>query len=179
MTQLKNALLRTLQFIALVSTGLSAGVALAHLLELPNKRLLGAQDYLLVQQHLYEGFGRVIGPIETVALISAATCAALLLRQHISFVLTLLAVATFIAAQVIWQLHNGPVNEVVATWTAASLPPDWTSYRDRWELAHAARAGFYTVGLGLLSLSVLVEAWRIGSAATRDDATRERTITAP
>ena len=155
MTRLKTVTLRTLQFIALVSTGLSAGVAFTHLLELPNKRLLTAQDYLFVQQHLYEGFGRVIGPVETVALVSAALAAALLRKRRVPLILTLLAVAGLIAAQIIWQLHNGPVNEAVATWTAATLPPDWTRYRDRWEVAHAVRAGLYTVGLGLLSLSVL------------------------
>lgn len=155
-----NLILRTSQGVALVCAGLSAGVGFAHLLELPNKRLLSAQEYLFVQQRLYEGFGRVIGPIETVALLGTAVAAVLLRKRRAPFIVSLLALISFVAAQIIWQLHNGPVNQAVEAWTAATLPPDWTSYRDRWEVAHAVRAGLYTLGLGVLSFSVLLETRR-------------------
>jgi hypothetical protein len=60
-----------------------------------------------------------------------------------------------IAAQVVWQLHNGPVNQAVDSWTVATMPSDWMTYRDRWEYAHATRAGLHTVSLGALILSML------------------------
>jgi hypothetical protein len=42
------------------------------------------------------------------------------------------------------------VNAKVAGWTASSLPPDWSSYRDQWEAAHAVSAAL--AGIALLVL---------------------------
>jgi len=141
--------------IAVVTTGLSAGVALAHLLELPNKMLLAAEDYLWVQQRLYEGFGRVLGPIEAIAFLSAIAFTVLIRNQRLSLLWSLLASIGIALALVIWQWHNGPVNTAVATWTVETLPTDWMTYRDRWEYAHAVRAGLYTLSLGALTLAVV------------------------
>lgn len=152
-----NATLKAAQFLALLLSGLSAGVSLAHLLELPNKIAFSAQDYLLVQQHIYEGFGRVIGVVEPVALLGTLVTAVLVRRRRVPFLLTLFALVGFVAAQVVWQLHNGPVNQAVDSWTVATMPLDWMTYRDLWEYAHATRAVLYTVGLGALILSVLTD----------------------
>lgn len=148
-------ILKTAQFAALLLTGLSAGIAFAHLLKLPNKMILSAQDYLLVQQHIYNGWGRVVGPIETYALLAAIVVGVLTRKLCVSFLLTLFAVMCLIAAQVVWQLHNGPVNQAVDSWTVATMPSDWITYRDRWEYAHATRTGLHTVGLGALILSMV------------------------
>lgn len=150
-----NTTLKTALFVALLLTGLSAGVAFAHFLELPNKMALSATDYLLVQQHLYEGFGRVIGPIEQGAFLAAIAAAVLVRKRLAPFFLTLLAVVCCVAALIVWQLYNGSVNQAVASWTAATMPSDWMTYRDHWEYAHATRAVLYTISLGALSLSAL------------------------
>jgi hypothetical protein len=42
--------LNTVRFISLLSTALALSVALAHLLELPNKMKLSREDYLTVQR---------------------------------------------------------------------------------------------------------------------------------
>lgn len=152
-----NATLKTARFVALFATGLSAGVALSHLLELPNKMPLEARDYLLVQQHLYEGFGRVVGSIELVAFLATVVVVVLVRRRRIPFLLTLFALMCLAIAQVVWQLHNGPVNQAVDTWTATTMPSNWMTYRDRWEYAHAARAMLYTVGFGAIALCVLID----------------------
>ena len=153
-----NITLKTALFVALLLTGLSAGVAFAHLLELPNKMVLSAQDYLLVQQHLYEGFGRVVGSIEQGAFLAAITVAVLVRKRLVPFLLTSLAVVCCVAALILWQIYNGPVNQAVDSWTVATMPSNWMTYRDRWEYAHATRAVLYTIGLGALSLSALTGA---------------------
>ena len=84
--------MRALGCSAIVLTGLSAGVALAHLLELPNKMLLSATDYLFVQQRLYEGFGQVLGPIELGASASAIALAVLFRKRRSTFLLAIAAV---------------------------------------------------------------------------------------
>lgn len=149
--------LKTAQFFALLLTGLSAGVAFAHLLELPNKMVLSAQDYLVVQQHIYNGFGRVVGPIETFALFAALIVGVLVRKRRIPFLLTLFAIICLAASLLVWQLHNGPVNQAVDSWTAATMPLDWMIYRNRWEYAHATRAGLYTISLSMFILSILID----------------------
>lgn len=144
--------MRALGCSAIVLTGLSAGVALAHLLELPNKMLLSATDYLFVQQRLYEGFGQVLGPIELGASASAIALAVLFRKRRSTFLLAIAAVVLNMFALIVWQVHNGPVNIAVEAWTTNSVPTDWTNWRDRWEYAHATRAILYTLSLGVLSL---------------------------
>lgn len=111
--------------------------------------------FLFVQQHIYEGWGRVVGPLELYGLIAAIAVGILVRKQRLPFFLTLSAVICALVAQVIWQLHNGPVNQAVDSWTLSSMPSNWTNYRDRWEYAHAVRAGLYSVSLITLILSLL------------------------
>lgn len=150
------------RFIALLLGGLSAGVALTHLLELPNKMILSTKNYLFVQQHLYEGFGRVVGLIELGAFLATFVVIVLVRRRHVPFLLTLLAVMCFAVAQIVWQLHNAPVNQAVDGWTVTTMPSDWRTYRDRWEYAHAVRAMLYTVGFSAIALSVLTDSVSTG-----------------
>lgn len=152
-----NQLSKILAFTTIVSTGLSAGVAFAHLLELPNKMSLSAENYLWVQQSLYEGFGQVLGPIEVVAFLSAIAVTVLLRKQRHSFRWSLLASICISLALIVWQLHNGPVNTSVETWTVDALPANWMTYRARWEYAHAARFGLYLLGFSASLMSVLVK----------------------
>lgn len=170
-----NATLKTARFVALLATALSAGVALAHLLELPNKIALSQQDYLFVQQHLYTGFGRVVGLIELVAFLATIVIVVLLRKRRVSFLLTLFALICLAVAQVVWQLHNGSVNQAVDTWTPTTMPSDWMTYRDRWEYAHATRAVLYLVGFSAIALSVLMDSQisrRVGDATVQHGSNR-------
>ena len=141
---------KILAFFAVGLTGVSAGVAFAHLLELPNKMKLSADNYLQVQQTLYEGFGQILGPIELGAGLSAIALTVLWRKQPLPFRFGVAASICIATALAIWQFHNGPVNTEVDGWTLSSLPTNWMTYRDRWEYAHAARAGFYILGLSAL-----------------------------
>jgi membrane-bound ClpP family serine protease len=38
---------------------------------------------------------------------------------------------------VVFFILNQPVNVAFASWTTATLPSDWQSYRLRWETGHA------------------------------------------
>ena len=91
---------------------------------------------------LLAAFGRIIIPATVQPLIEPLSN-----RE-----LEILRVICLAVAQLIWLLHNGPVNQVVDSWTATAMPSDWMTYRDRWEYAHATRAILYTVGFGALTL---------------------------
>lgn len=158
-------MLRTLRFVGLFSTALAAGVAFAHLLEMPNKLALGSEGYLFVQQRLYEGFGRVIGPVEALAFAGALGVALLLAfgkGRRADLLANALGAALILAALVVWQVWVGPVNRQVDTWTtAASMPADWTRLRASWEYGHAARAVLFALALASMLAGALLGAPRV------------------
>jgi hypothetical protein len=41
---------------------------------------------------------------------------------------------------VVFFIFNQPVNTVVAGWTPAASPADWSDYALRWEIGHALTA---------------------------------------
>ena len=50
-----------------------------------------------------------------------------------------------VAATAITLLVNVPIDTMMAGWTHATLPPDWTQIRDRWETFHTVRT-FLSLG---------------------------------
>jgi hypothetical protein len=117
--------------------------------------------WLAVQQHLYRGWGPLLGgPAEIGAL---ATSACLLgARRHDRRLrrLTVLAVAAYAAMLAIFFVFNAPVNEALNGWTAATLPADWPRYRLRWETGHAWAALLAIVGAVALVRACLAETRR-------------------
>ena len=45
---------------------------------------------------------------------------------------------------------NRPVNEVLSSWTLATLPADWNNYRVRWEIGHALTDLFSVIAFATL-----------------------------
>lgn len=148
-------ILKIFRFLSLLLMSLATGVAFCHVLELPNKMALPASEWLDVQKVLYNGFGRVLGPVEFGALV-ATSVVLFFVRQHrTTFVLTLTATLCIAAELLVWTIFVGPVNFIVDT--ATSVPPVWTQVRDQWEYGHAARAALLVAGLSTLILSMLVD----------------------
>ena len=113
--------------------------------------------WVAIQQHLYRGWGPVIGgPIEVAAL--ATTLALLIIRRgrRETGLLTLAAALAYCGMIVTFFVFNNPLNSAVNTWTPASYPSDWQSYRARWETGHALAAL-----LSLFALGALLRAWVI------------------
>ena len=130
---------------------------MAHVLELPSKLTLDGPLWVAIQQHLYRGWGPVIGgPIEVAAL--ATTLALLIIRRgrRETGLFTLAAALAYCGMIVTFFVFNKPVNSAVNTWTPASYPSDWQSYRARWETGHALAAL-----LSLFALGALLRAWVI------------------
>jgi len=155
-------MLKTLRFVGLLSTALALGVAFAHLLEMPNKLALDREEYLLVQQRIYEGFGRVAGPVEVVSLASALGIALLVAARkggRADLLANLFGAVLISAALVVWQVWVGPVNRQVDSWTTvASMPADWTRLRASWEYGHAARAVLFALAFVSMLIAALADA---------------------
>lgn len=147
--------LKISRFFSLLLTALATGVAFCHLLELPNKLALPAVAWWGLRQVLYNGFGRILGPVEWVALFSTLLVLFLVRRRPDAFMLTLVSALCITAELIVWVTFVGPAN--VRVDTSASVPADWIQVRDQWEYGHAARAALLLIGLSTLNLSVLMD----------------------
>jgi hypothetical protein len=65
------------------------------------------------------------------------------------------------------MLIVSPVNGRIAAATPATLPPDWTAWRMRWETGHAVAALLVVVALVVLLRGVLRQARAASVSAAR------------
>lgn len=128
---------------------LTLSPALAHLLELPNKIDLRAEEYLVVQQ-VYSGWS-LLGIIEACTLVSVSMLAFMVRHEQKIFFLIVQSLFTFLAAMAIFFIFTYPVNNATNNWT--SLPDNWEELRNRWEYSHATRAGLILFSLVMLLAS--------------------------
>ncbi|HZU06979.1 MAG TPA: hypothetical protein VFB73_13515 [Chloroflexota bacterium] len=151
-------LLKTLRFVSIVCAALALGLTVAHVLERPGKAQLSGAEWLLVQHTFYGGFAVVGGLAEVLGLLTSLGTLVLLRGRRTQAMLALLGALSFAGMLLSYAAGNRPINDLVAAWTPASLPPDWTVYRDRWDGAHALSALFAALALGNLLAGALREA---------------------
>lgn len=130
---------------------------MAHVLELPNKLALDGPLWLAVQQHLYRGWGPILGgPIEVAAFASTVALLVMRRRHRRTARLTSVAAIAYAGMIVTFFVFNDPVNAALSTWAPTSLPPDWQRYRMQWEAGHALAAL-----LSVIALVAVLRAWLI------------------
>jgi hypothetical protein len=138
--------------INLVFAVYAALAPMARVLELSNKLALNAGLWLGVQKYLYRGWGPVLGaPSEIGALLSSVLLVWLHARSRVRVWPAAVASMCYAGMLAAFFVLNQPVNTAVASWTTASLPPDWVMYRAHWEAGHAIAAA-----LSIVALTVLV-----------------------
>jgi hypothetical protein len=143
-----------LRWLALLVAFLACLAPIAHVLEMPNKLRLDGPLWLAVQQHLYAGWGPIIGaPTELGGLVISLVLLAIS-RGRVRLLFGL-AAAAYVGMLLCFFLLNAPVNAAMDGWTPATLPPDWTGYRWRWEIGHALAALFALLGLAATGAAVL------------------------
>jgi|SRR5579872_1700876 len=158
------SLTRSCQLVALVLTALLMATAFGHVLEMPVKMNVPGPAWLSFQQTLYPAFSILGEPIELCAVAAAVVLAFLMRREKAMrrdkgwFGLTLTAAALLAVSFFgIWLGLVHPVNARTALWTAASMPPDWSRWRDQWELSQAARFILQFLAFYALASSILVK----------------------
>jgi hypothetical protein len=129
---------------------------MAHVMELPNKLNLDGSLRFAVQQHLYNGWGPLIGAPTEIGgpIINLVLLATNRRRPRQALLFGLAGVVAYSGLLLSFFLLNAPVNEAVKNWTPETLPADWVSYRLRWEIGDALAAlfallGFAAVGSGI------------------------------
>jgi hypothetical protein len=143
--------LKIVRFLSLFFTALVLGAALAHLLELPNKIDLSRDDYLTVQQ-IYRGWA-LLGIVIACAVLSTLVYAVMVRKWRRIFVLTLIALSSIVASQVVFWTFTYPANQATNNWTL--LPENWERLRQQWEYSHAAGAVLILIAMVTLILSVV------------------------
>lgn len=151
-------IVRINRWISLLGTAVTLGALMAHVLELPNKFELDGPLWLAVQQNLYRGWGAFVGPFEVTAIVSTWLLLYLVRENRTVFSLTLLASFLLSAALVVFFVLNAPVNATFAGWTPVTVPPDWPSYRLRWEAGHAASFVFVLIAFVALLRALFLDA---------------------
>lgn len=71
-------------------------------------------------------------------------------KSMLAFYLTLSGFVLFIVALLITLLVNVPIDNQIRQWTVQSLPSEWETIRNRWDLFHALRTLVSVVGLGFV-----------------------------
>ncbi|HEX4183742.1 MAG TPA: hypothetical protein VHY34_10850 [Caulobacteraceae bacterium] len=133
--------MRSLRWLCLLVSLAALAAPLAHVLELPNKLRLDGPLWLAVQQHLYNGWGPIIGaPTEIGGLLLSLAALTAGRRERRALAAYGVAAVAFLGMLFCFFVFNDPVNKALAPWTPATLPADWMSYRWRWELGHALAA---------------------------------------
>ena len=138
-------------FIALIATAVALGAALAHLLELPNKVHLPADEYFVVQK-AYRGWNK-LAFLLLVELASMIWLAVLYRAEPAVRWPVITALACLIAAQAIFWAFTYPANIATSNWT--TIPANWQALRIRWEYSHAAGALFQLGAMSALIIAVL------------------------
>lgn len=149
--------MKALLFAGLVCTSLVFGLTLTHVLQDPGSRGLDGPEWLRVQHTFYGGFAVVGGIGEILGLISLGVLGVLLLtRRNVAYgVRAAVAALCLLGTLLSYFFGNRPVNTRVAGWTPATLPPDWTAYRNTWETAHALSAVLAAAAFVLVAVSAV------------------------
>jgi hypothetical protein len=138
-------------FIALLATALALGAAMAHVLELPNKIGLPADQYFTVQQ-AYRGWDR-LAFLLLIELLSMIAVAYLYWGEPPIRWPVLASIGCLIAAQIIFWSFTFPANRRTENWTI--IPENWEELRHAWEYSHAAGAAFQCLAMAALIVAVL------------------------
>ncbi|HKU36582.1 MAG TPA: hypothetical protein VJR89_00505 [Polyangiales bacterium] len=142
--------LHAVRFLALAFTALALMPAGAHLLELPNKLGLSADEYLIAQR-LYRGWA-LLGVVVIGALLSTGALV-LTLRGQAGFGAAMVALTCILATQIVFWSTTYPVN--VATHNWSMLPVHWKVLRLRWEYSHVVSAILNLAALFATCIAVL------------------------
>ena len=139
--------------IMLMALAMSAGIA--HAMELPPKMKFEPRLYVRLHRTLYPNFGRIAGSAEFLALVAVLGLAWRVQQTRALFIPTLISAILLVVAHAIFWVFVQPANTTMAGWSLEAIPGEWKQWRNRWEYAHAVRAGLTFSALGALVLSVV------------------------
>jgi hypothetical protein len=149
--------LKATRFVSLLLVALTLGMTFCHVMEIPGKLRLAGPDWLTVQHNLYVAFGVAGAAIEVLAILLTWVLVLQVRKRRPALYWTLGAAGCVTAGLIVWFMLVAPMNAALSGWTPATLPADWTGYRDQWEAGHAVHALLFGLGFSALVIALLAE----------------------
>ena len=152
-------LLPIVRFIALVATGLLAGIFLGDRMGLGFARpALPASSFVQLQQIQHVHFVRMMPVLQIAALLSTLTWL-FLLRSDVrssQFAVVALAAICLLVVFGLTMAINVPINNTLMTWNASAPPGDAMEIWKRWEQVNTVRAIISPIGFALQVLGLIL-----------------------
>ena len=153
------SLISIVRFVALLSTGLLAGIFLGDRVGLGFARpALPPSSFVQLQQIQHVHFVRFM-PVLQIAAVLSTLIWLFLLRSSVrtsQFLLLALAAVGLAAVFVLTITINVPINNTLMTWTASAPPPDAMEMWKRWEQVNTIRAIIAPIAFGLEVLGLIL-----------------------
>jgi uncharacterized membrane protein len=163
---MSESLIKLVQFLSIMLYVLVAGVMWGTWLSLARTMInYDATTFLADGKHMIENLATVMEVLMISAVVVGLIVVVLLfwIRSTVAAWLALAALVLMVAVMVITLAVEVPIDNMIATWTEATLPSDWEQIRARWATFHALRT--------FLSLGAVAAA--VGAALTIRAAVRE------
>jgi uncharacterized membrane protein len=171
-------ILKVVRIVAVLSSGLMAGILLGDLLGTASAREeMSASALVELQQIIHSQYVRVLPFLVLAAIGSAGLWLVFVRARSTSAELRLVAVAlgAAIAAFVITIVVNMPINEQLMTWSATAPPADVREIWVRWERAHAVTDLLWLTAFSLEVIALGLSSSGIPTIVTGRDRTTDTT----
>ena len=121
---------------AVITSGLSAGLSLSHVLEIPGKHTLMAPEFVHVHHTFYFGYA-IFGAVAWIYGLVAGVVGGLALYRvnERAAIDCFAAAAGFAVSLAIFFIFLERYNEMIADW-GSDVPVGWELIRNRWEVSH-------------------------------------------
>ncbi len=149
-------LLSNIILIAIIVSGLSAGLSFSHVLEIPGKHSLTALEFIHVQHSFYGGYA-VFGGIAWVfcSLVGLIAGFVFYKTKKTLAVYSFIASGVFIICLIIFAFFLNKYNQMIASWSTV-VPANWETIRNHWELCHTVVFVISTVSFIAFTLAYSV-----------------------
>lgn len=131
-----RGIIRTLNVVlAAILAGVSLGIWIGF-----TPQELSPSTYVEQQQNMLHRLRELMVVLVVAVTTITLTLAYLDRRDKPVFFGLLAAAGLFVACILITAFGNKPIDDIVLTWNSATLPVNWTEYRDTWWTLHIWRA---------------------------------------
>lgn len=113
--------------------------------------------FIEVHQGAVRGLDALLPVQGIVAIVIVAALATGARHDRRQFVLLVVAALLLAAAGLVTRLGNQPINALVMSWTADTLPANWEALRDSWRNLHLLRTACTMAALLLLAIAAATE----------------------
>ena len=149
--------MRIWSVVTLTLVALVLGLSFAHVLQWPAKLQYDGALYTRVHTSLYRFWGppSVTGYVEPAAILAVLVLAVLMRDSRSELQLVAAAGVLLMAFPVVFFWRVARAN--AAFWAAAqsaTVPADWSAWRDRWETGHALRFVLHLTAFALVAAAV-------------------------